>query len=125
MKTELTDFLNETFPNLYKGRYGHGVGFECGDGWFSLLYDLSYRLEKEIEKQSEEERPTAMQVKEKFGTLRFYMSSETDEMSKLISDAETKSETTCEICGGAGILRQGGWWATLCDEHNKERSESV
>lgn len=125
MKTELTDFLNETFPNLYKSHYGRGMGFECGDGWFSLIYDLSYKLEKEIEKLPEEERPIATQVKEKFGTLRFYMSSETDEMDKLISDAETKSETICEMCGDKALLRQDGWWATLCDTCHRGRTEIV
>lgn len=121
MDNRLTDFLNETFPNLLKGRTGNGIHFECDDGWFSLIYDLSYKLEKEIEKLPEDERPIATQIKEKFGTLRFYMSSETDEMSKLIEQAELKSATICEKCGDFGELRQDGWWKVLCDTHDMER----
>lgn len=48
-------------------------------------------------------------------SLRFYMTSGTDEMDKLISEAEDKSERTCEDCGQPG--KNGallGWWRTRC-----------
>lgn len=59
--------------------------------------------------------PSAMQVKEKYGTLCFYMTSSTDEMEDAISEAEAKSAVTCEDCGQPGVLRGGGWLRTLCD----------
>lgn len=125
MNTKLTDFLNETFPNLYRGPMKKGMWFEHDDGWFSIIYDLSYKLEKEIVKMPQEDRDlgfgSASQVKEKFGTLRFYMSSETDEMSKFIQEAENKSGITCEKCGDKGHLRSDGWMKTLCDKCNEER----
>jgi len=125
MNTKLTEMLNQTFPNLYRGPRGRGMGFECGDGWFDLIAELSTKLEAEIMKQTEEDRQYVMasQVKEKFGTLRFYMSQETDEMSKLINEAEDKSAETCEQCGNKGELRQDGWWSTLCDTHHQEREK--
>ena len=48
-------------------------GFECMDGWFLLLRNLSLGLEALILAMPEEERKPfrAAQVKEKFGTLRF------------------------------------------------------
>lgn len=127
MKSELTDFLNATFPNLFKGRLGRGVCFECDDGWFDIIYSLAHQLEKEIIKLPLEEREgiTATQVKEKYGTLRFYMSSETDEMSKFISEAEDKSAVTCETCGDPGEVREHSWIKVLCDKHNKEREEQI
>lgn len=63
----------------------------------------------------ESRHPRASQVKEKFGTLSFYMSSATDEMYKLISEAERKSGETCEDCGAPGKRRGGGWIVTMCD----------
>jgi tRNA G26 N,N-dimethylase Trm1 len=61
--------------------------------------------------------PRASQVKQKYGTLRFYMTHESEEMSKLINLAEQESETTCEVCGNSGKVREGGWIRTLCDHH--------
>ena len=60
--------------------------------------------------------PRASQVKEKFGTLRFYMTSATSEMYDLVQEAEEKSATICENCGKPGKLRSGGWIRCLCDE---------
>jgi hypothetical protein len=64
--------------------------------------------------------PRAVQVKEKFGTLRFYMTYRTKEMRGLISEAYSKSEVTCEECGAPGKLRNRGWWKTRCDDCEKK-----
>jgi len=125
MKKEFDDFLNATFPILFRGRRGMGVGFECNDGWFDIIYSLAHDLELEIKKLplEDQEHITAVQVKEKYGTLRFYMSSETDRMSELIAIAEDMSSKTCEVCGSKGELREGGWYTTLCETHFKEREK--
>lgn len=62
------------------------------------------------------QHPRAMQVKEKFGTLRFYTTWETDEMSRLIEQAEEKSAVTCEDCGQPGQETNEGWVRTECEE---------
>jgi len=62
------------------------------------------------------DHPRASQVKEKFGTLRFYMTTGSNEMYNLIDEAEKESAKTCEFCGKPGKLRSGGWLLTLCDE---------
>jgi hypothetical protein len=59
--------------------------------------------------------PRAAQVKEKFGGLRFYMTSGTDEIFDLIEEAEALSCKTCEECGKPGEERPGGWIHTHCD----------
>jgi hypothetical protein len=43
-------------------------GFCCGDGWYSLISDLSYKI-MQVDKNKV---VVADQVKEKFGGLRFY-----------------------------------------------------
>jgi ribosomal protein S14 len=58
--------------------------------------------------------PRASQVKEKFGTLRFYMTFETDEMSTIINKAESQSSKTCEACGRPGKIRGKYWLSTRC-----------
>jgi hypothetical protein len=62
----------------------------------------------------------ATQIKEKFGTLRFYYFGGDDYCHGVESMAESMSAVTCEVCGSPGKLRNGGWIRTLCDEHAKE-----
>ena len=58
-----------------------------------------------------------IQVKEKFGGLRFYINEGTDEIHQRIGEAELESMKTCEITGKLGKLRTDiGWYRTLCDE---------
>lgn len=114
MKQELTEALFRDFPNLYAGRsLGPRqnllcFGFECGDGWEPLIRRLSEKLE-----------PLgigAVQVKEKFGGLRFYTNGGSDEVDAFIRAAEEESFKTCEHCGEPGTTRGGGWIRTLCDK---------
>jgi hypothetical protein len=60
---------------------------------------------------------TLDQVKEKFGTLRFYYTGGDDYISGLVSMAESMSGVTCEECGKPGTQTSGGWIKTVCVEH--------
>ena len=120
MNEKNTKTLLKDFPNLYKQYYWDKTetclcwGFDVMDGWFDLIYDLSQRLEivcPECE---------ACQVKEKFGGARIYVNNCNEEGHKLISEAEKKSFTICEICGEKGKLHPDlGWHKTLCKKHYK------
>jgi len=61
--------------------------------------------------------PVAVQVKEKFGGLRFYVQAATDKHYQYISFAESMSYRTCEECGAPGKTYTDGWHMTLCDIH--------
>ncbi len=63
------------------------------------------------------EQVTVNQVKEKFGTLRFYYSGGDAYIDGLVAMAESMSEVTCEECGAPGRVRRGGWLRCLCDTH--------
>lgn len=63
------------------------------------------------------EQVTAVQVKEKFGSLRFYYSGGDNIVKGMVRMAEAMSEVTCEECGAPGELRNGRWIRTLCDTH--------
>jgi hypothetical protein len=130
MKDELDEKLVNAHPLLYRDRSKSMMetcmywGFECGDGWFDLIWDLSQKLERLIQKVKEASPtvdvnylPAASQVKEKFGGLRFYMTTETDEMSEAIRKAEERSYTTCELCGKVGQLANTSWMVVRCKEH--------
>ncbi len=61
-----------------------------------------------------------MQVKEKFGTLRFYCSG-TDAIDRYIRLAERLSALTCEDCGKPGKANDSGWIRTQCDDCRDKR----
>lgn len=192
MKPELQAKLMKRFPFLYRGRYKSMRetcmcwGFDVGDGWYPLIYNLSLAIEEELtkiypwyvrrywrqlEKASDlwnkgvwfiakKVKPDVVngkpvpfteilekktirgkiyrfllarlrhlylfevrQVKEKFGTLRYYTNWETDAISDFISVACRASHNTCEICGSWGKLNSWGWINCLCEKHRKEYNE--
>ena len=71
---------------------------ECGPGWKSLYEPLiDYCQLKEI---------PVLQVKEKFGTLRFYTGPTHDpHIRTFIAAMEAFSTHVCEECGERGVIR--------------------
>lgn len=127
MREELQEQLLKDFPLLYEkvDRFNKILGFyfECGDGWYPLIRELSEKIYPLILKGREVDDeydcyPQASQVKEKYGALRFYMTSETDEISELIRAYQDRSENTCEVCGKLGSIDYNEkWLSARCDEH--------
>lgn len=115
------DELVAKYPKLYaKLSY-----FECDNGWIGLIDELSKKLEEINNKYSNfEDRIYAVQVKQKFGGLRFYCYStenirkeDYELKDKLIEEAEKASYTICEMCSNpATQTRHGGWISTLCEQ---------
>jgi hypothetical protein len=66
-----------------------------------------------------------IQVKEKFGGLRFYTGpSDTDGVMELIDGAEAQCAITCEYCGSTENVearQEHGWIKTLCLKCNRNR----
>lgn len=99
--------------------------FECGDGWKDLLDNLCNKIQEHVDKNNLDQ-VEAVQVKEKFGGLRFYINGADDYVHKLVDEAENKSYETCEHCGSTEDIKQTtGWIVTLCPkcmiEYRKER----
>ena len=113
--------LYKDFPDLYIQRSDDCTrtcmcwGFECGDGWYDLIYDLSKEIQ-DTTNASGLQQPEAVQVKQKYGGLCFYVDKATKEVYDVIDKYENKSYKVCEVCGEPGVLRQGGWMMTLCNK---------
>ena len=91
--------------------------FECDKGWSEILDRLCATIEDRIQENKLEEM-YASQVKEKFGTLRFYMSGYDDFIEGAIALTEKQSCHVCEVCGTAGRTEKiRGWLKTLCNDH--------
>ena len=105
--------------NQAKERYDYLL--ETGVG--NVLYGTKTITQEQIDdacvKMNEEalKVPIAVQVKEKFGGLRFYVQAATDKHYNFISFAESMSYRTCEQCGAPGKRYSMGWHKTLCDIH--------
>jgi hypothetical protein len=139
--------LAKMCPELMeKSRIGESMG--VGEGWFTIVSVLCqtiyepvrqarYRLQAAIEYPRDdagaylaecekevadalEALPEIVQVKEKFGTLRFYYYGGDDRVSALVDFAEAMSGVTCEECGAPGTQTGGGWIKTLCAEHRRK-----
>ena len=59
----------------------------------------------------------AVQVKEKFGSLRFYVNGGDLYIRGMLLMAEALSGVTCEECGAPGKTYRYGWHRTLCPQH--------
>ena len=95
-------------------------GCEIGPGWRELVWNLTEKIEKEVKKGKLDFE--IVQVKEKFGGLRFYVNCGTRRTRKLIDNAEAESFKICEVCGETGRLGENAfhWYKTLCNKHWKE-----
>jgi hypothetical protein len=95
---------------------------------FDILWRLCEDLEPLVAELEEARGPKfeVLQVKEKFGGLRFYVNCRKDAaIRQRIGIAAQESFHTCEICGQPGRLREDSWIKTLCDGHNTPEHASV
>jgi hypothetical protein len=124
MRKALEQTLVERWPTWFntEGDIRHTLmpwGFTHDDGWFDIVWRLCENLEPLV---SEFEQAAGcqfevLQVKEKFGGLRFYVNHRNDAIRRRILAAQEESFHTCEVCGQPGRLREDGRIKTLCDEH--------
>lgn len=110
-------------------------GFECGDGWFHLIEELLLAAKQRVEAGGWGSF-RVVQVKEKFGGLRFYYEGGDEHFAGMVEMAERLSFRICEACGAwateTRIARdpetgepRGYWVATLCAEHHRMRDSGL
>jgi hypothetical protein len=150
MKLELDKLLCEKYPKMMVNRNKNMQetcmcwGFECGDGWFNILDQLMGNIQHHIDwkekqrnwaidfnsKAAQEEmrvvpesipQVTLDQVKEKFGTLRFYYTGGDDIIDGMVRMAESMSGVTCEECSAPAQTRGPGWIRTICEPCEEKR----
>lgn len=93
-------------------------GVDCGEGWEDIIRSLHADLVKLFPDYK------VIQVKEKFGGLRYYVDIPYNDSSMAaysrIGYAENESLRTCEVCGEAGTTGTSKnnrfWIRTLCDK---------
>jgi len=115
------DTIIKKYPELFRDCYD----FSIGDGWMKIVSVLCRDIEKirlTLPKKDAKEI-YVKQVKEKFGSLRFYIGGGNDVMHNLIWNAENECARTCEDCGKPGEINRNkdGWLRCLCPVCRKKK----
>lgn len=139
MSPELSEKLYEKYPLVFKRkrklteeeqydpRKGKGYsvydfwGIEVGDGWFHILEALAKNITEQIEKNNLKNFKV-LQIKEKFGGLRFYCRGGNDKIQEYVDHAEELSMNTCESCGQLGLPQNDSWIKVLCQQCKERKN---
>lgn len=133
MKEELEKKLYEKHPKIFRqknfpmNQTCMCWGFSCGDGWYDLIDALCHAIQNRIDSRVQFSKIVkkqdcepisqleAVQVKEKYGGLRFYEQGGDEYTNGLIAMAEYLSYYICEECGSTkDVTQTKGWIKTLC-----------
>lgn len=143
MREELDNQLCEKYPEIFQDRHkpmnetAMCWGFDCGEGWYNIIDKMCSNIQNHIDWNNSQrekllkenphnlkipdgvEQVVAEQVKEKFGTLRFYYRGGNSYIRGIVDMAESMSSVTCETCGKPGTRGGKGWIHTACEEHKR------
>ena len=137
---EFEKYMEEKYPSMFSHLNG---GFAIGAGWWQIVKSLCSQIDSYTKWRNNTrvallkdnpyghtipdavEEVTVVQIKEKFGGLRFYYNGGDEHISGMVRMAESWASHTCEECGAPGQHRSGGWIRTLCDTHESERQERL
>lgn len=134
------DYYKNQYPKLFLQTQDY-----CPAGWNDIVLLILATLDSARWKDKNREEFVGyldylniVQIKEKFGGLRFYFDivetpydfygeDYTDPVNNhvhgVVAMAEMLSNHTCQVCGEKGKTRTyGGWYATLCEAHHEEAS---
>ena len=127
--------ISEDERNIYRR-----FGCECAGGWYQLINDLCQAITDIYAEAEVSVDIVIVQIKEKFGSLRFYYSFEDSpnqlhaldflgstslriypnndktkkklrhDIAEIVRSCEEKSSTICESCGYEGVIRMDMRW---------------
>lgn len=103
-------------------RFEGAQDLSIGEGWYPLVAQLDRDL------AAIDPSYVLHQVKQKFGSLRYYYGSSLEytspnvvKMRSLVAEAEDASTRICEVCGQPGSTATTSWIQTLCPTHAERR----
>ena len=125
------DELIERYPKIFNKNFY----FECNQGWKEILDNACGLIQNhcdnlEARNNNQANQVKAVQIKEKFGGLRFYTNMVDDYIRGVINMAEFMSYSTCEICGDKAFEftleekeQRSTWEPILCEKHLIEHNQ--
>jgi len=103
MDSHKTNELYERFPHLYRERTAPlesskmAWGFQCEDGWYKIIYEMSKKIEK-LSGDGEHAPAVTEVAKNEDGTLYVGARNLTPPVADIITAAREQSRLTCELC---------------------------
>lgn len=118
MNEEFRKNLIDKYPKLFDSQYHYTIETN-GNGWNTLIDMLCRHIQYYCDYRKDVEQVKVLQIKEKFGELRFYVQNSNDYVDGFISCAELYSKHLCEECGDyvEHSSMNGSWISTLCSKH--------
>lgn len=132
MKQELQNKLVEKYPKIF-AEVGSTPQQSCmafgicvDDGWYWIIDKLCQSLQFNINNNGHPQ-VVAAQIKEKFGTLRFYVNHASEAQYEVIHFVESLTYDICEECGTTKDVSQdkGLWVKTLCNSCRENREKEA
>lgn len=124
---EFEQKMIEKYPEILGVEFG---GFCINKGWWPVVEALCSNIQNHIDHRNEQyntykrgepvQQVVALQIKEKFGGLRFYYTGGDDTIRGMVYMAEAWANRVCEDCGAPSTKKTTGWIKTVCDEHYKK-----
>lgn len=114
--------LCEKYQHMFEVRNRPGLkepiqlfGFEVQEGWYFIISMLMGYIDSHLKRNPQLDNFKIIQIKEKFGTLRFYHRGGDEVIHQMVAMVEELSWTTCEFCGSnQNIMRSKPWIKTAC-----------
>lgn len=114
--------FKERWPSMFEDVY---CGFDLPKGWFDIVWKLCLSLEHYYPNSNIK----VAQVKEKFGSLRFYFDSDDDDkkLLSLVAKYEFATSLVCQECGTTvGVEKTPGYWiGYYCENHGPHGVKNV
>jgi hypothetical protein len=126
MASITTEELIAKYPKIfqdYEGNPGRVNWHGVPDAWLPIVDKLCGAMQNYIDNVTrytkdgpvKPEQVTCVQMKEKFGGLRFYTNGHDDQVDGMITMAEYLCDNTCQDCGSEQDLGMtSGWVSVLC-----------
>tara|TARA_A100001515_G_scaffold91598_1_gene73033 strand:+ start:3597 stop:3986 length:390 start_codon:yes stop_codon:yes gene_type:complete len=120
MNKELQDRLFEKYPKIFRQKDLSPQetcmcwGIACGDGWYDIIDTLCHQIQNYVD-DNKIPQVEALQVKSKWGTLRFYVYGGDQYVQGLISMAEAMTSCTKEFNDKEKIYES---YKKIIDQHN-------
>ena len=93
-------------------------------GWRRAFgMEMCQEIEDALEVDGLQDKYFPVQIKEKYGTLRWYTNFTTEKLEKILHKYEDLSERTCILCGAPATKYAVNWISPYCDECAQRISE--
>lgn len=94
-------------------------------GWIQLFLQCCEDLYEPLKKAEYLDKFRFLDVKEKYGSMRFATCRVSDEVFEVLEKYEFLSQQVCCICGEPATVITNGWICPYCTEHIKDSYEVV